>query len=154
MRRRWVTELIPLREGMKTRGTLTGLKSEPVWTHASYTWAGAIPCPNTGWGMNTLRTALRRRTWEYWWTWKTSRDLEMCDISTESQLCPGLHQKKCGQQVEGGVSAPVLHSHEIPPRVLHPALVSATQERCESVVGGPEEGHVDAQWDGTLLPGR
>lgn len=78
----------------------------------------------------------------------------MCDISTESQLCPGLHQKKCRQQVEGGVSAPVLHSHKIPPRVLHPALVSATQERCESVVGGPEEGHVDAQWDGTLLLGR
>jgi len=46
----------------------------------------------------------------------------MCACSPESQLYPGLHQKKHGQQVEGGVSAPLLHSHETPPGVLRPAL--------------------------------
>ena len=33
-------------------------------------------------------------------------------IWTESQPYPGLHHKKCGQQVEGGDSAPLLRSGE------------------------------------------
>jgi len=34
----------------------------------------------------------------------------------------GLHQEKCGEQVEGGDSAPLLHSGETSPGVLCPAL--------------------------------
>lgn len=48
-------------------------------------------------------------------------------LSSESQLCPGLHQKQCGQQVKGGDSAPLLHSQEISPADLCLALGSATQ---------------------------
>ncbi len=32
----------------------------------------------------------------------------MCPCSPESQSYPGLHQKECGQQVEGGDPAPLL----------------------------------------------
>ncbi|GAB0181904.1 cAMP-dependent protein kinase inhibitor alpha [Grus japonensis] len=39
---------------------------------------------------------------------KLSIDSAVCTHSPESQLCPGLHQKKCDQQVEGGDSAPLL----------------------------------------------
>ncbi|GAB0185617.1 cAMP-dependent protein kinase inhibitor alpha [Grus japonensis] len=45
-----------------------------------------------------------------------------CTCSLESQLYPGLHQKKCDQQVEGGDSRPLLYSGETPPGVLCPAL--------------------------------
>ena len=42
----------------------------------------------------------------------------------ESQLYPGLHQEKCGQQVKGGYCPPLLRSCEDPPGVLSPALES------------------------------
>jgi len=64
----------------------------------------------------------------------------MCARSPEGQSYPGLHKKKCGQQVEGGDSAPLLCS-ETTPGVLHPALEPPVQERHGAVGVGPEEGH-------------
>ena len=48
--------------------------------------------------------------------------------SQESQLHPWLHQEKCDKRVEGGDCAPLLHSGETPPGVLHPALESSVQK--------------------------
>ena len=67
----------------------------------------------------------------------------MCARSPESQPYPGLHQKKCGQQVEGGDSSPLLHSRKTPPSVLCPALEPSAQERPVGV--GPEEGHLSCE---------
>jgi len=46
----------------------------------------------------------------------------MCSRRLESQLYPVLHQKKCGQLVEGGDSVPLLCSGETSPGVLCPTL--------------------------------
>jgi len=87
---------------------------------------------------NALRAALRRRTWECSLTRSSTRPA-MCAHSPEGQPYPGLHPKQCGQQVEGGDSAPLLCSGESPPRVLCPALEPSAQERRGSVGAGPEE---------------
>ena len=81
--------------------------------------------------------------------YRLGHELAMCAHSPESQLYCGLHQKKCGQQVEGGGSVPLLHSGETPPGVLHPALESSAQERYGTVGVSPEEGHKSDQRDGT-----
>ena len=47
--------------------------------------------------------------------YRLGNDPAMCTHSPESQLSPGLHQEKCGQQVEGGDSLPLLCSGETPP---------------------------------------
>ena len=69
----------------------------------------------------------------------------MSTRSPESQSCAGLHQKKHGQQVEGGDSAPLLCSGETPPGVLCPALEPSAQDRRGPVGAGPEEGHKNDQ---------
>jgi len=62
-----------------------------------------------------------------------------------------LHQKKCGQQVKGGDSDPLLRYCETPSGVLHPALEPSAQERHRPVGAGPEEGHKNDLKDGTPL---
>jgi len=72
----------------------------------------------------------------------------MCAHSPEGQPYPRLHQKKCGQQVEGGDSTPLLSSGETTPGVLHPApeipaqkdmeLLEQGQRRATKTIGGME----------------
>jgi len=57
----------------------------------------------------------------------------MCPRSPESQPYPGLHQKKCDQQGEGGDPAPLLGSGEASPGVLCPDVESSVEERHEPV---------------------
>jgi len=64
----------------------------------------------------------------------------MCACSAEGQPYPGLHQKKRGQQVERGDSAPLLCSGETPSRVLHPALEPSAQGGHGTIGAGPKEG--------------
>jgi len=66
--------------------------------------------------------------------------------------CPGLHQEKRGQQVEGGDSAaPLLCSRETPPGVLRPALEPPAQEGHGCAGAGPDKGHEDDQRAGVAL---
>jgi len=65
----------------------------------------------------------------------------MCTHSPEGQLYSGLHQKKNGQQVKGGDSAPLLCSGETSSAVLCPALKPSAQEGHGPAGVGPEEGH-------------
>jgi len=55
--------------------------------------------------------------------------------------CPGLHQEKCGHQVERGDSAPLLCSGETSPGVLRSALEPSAQEGLGTVGAGPKEGY-------------
>ena len=59
-------------------------------------------------------------------------------LSPESQSYPRPHQKKHGQQVNGGDSATLLCSGESVPQVLCPALEPSAQERYGPVGAGPE----------------
>jgi len=59
--------------------------------------------------------------------------------------------KAAWQQVEGGDSAPLLCSGEIPPRVLRPALESSARERHGPVGAGTDEDHEDDQRAGVPL---
>ncbi|PKU45287.1 rna-directed dna polymerase from mobile element jockey- hypothetical protein [Limosa lapponica baueri] len=81
---------------------------------------------------------------------KAQHKLALCARSPESQPYPGLHQKKHGQQVKGGDSIPLLHSHETLPGVLCPALESSAQGH-EPVGTGSEESQVDDQRAGAPL---
>ena len=77
--------------------------------------------------------------------WKDGHEATMCARSPEGQPYPGLHQEKRGQQIEGGDSAPLLHSGETPPGVLHPALEPSAQEGHGAVGAGPVEGYKNDQ---------
>ena len=72
----------------------------------------------------------------------------MCPHSPESQMCPGLHQKKCGQQVKRGNTAPLLCPGETLPGVLYPDvepqyrrdidLLKHIQRRAKKMIQGME----------------
>ena len=71
----------------------------------------------------------------------------VCSPSQKSQLYPGLHQRKRGQQYEGGDPAPLLCAGEASPGVLCPGVESSVQERCGGHVGTcPEESHKNYLW--------
>ncbi|GAB0177912.1 mitochondrial enolase superfamily member 1 [Grus japonensis] len=82
---------------------------------------------------------------------KLSMSQQCAPGSPESQPCPGLHQKRCDQQVKGGDPAPLLCSCETPPGVLPPALGAPVQERHGAVGASPEEGHEADQRAGAPL---
>ena len=65
----------------------------------------------------------------------------MCPHSPESQPDLGLHQKKYGQQGEGGDPVPLLCAGETSPAVLHPDVEFSVRERHGSVGARPEECH-------------
>lgn len=69
----------------------------------------------------------------------------MYACSSESQLYPGLHKKKPGQQVKGDVSSPLSYSCETPHRLLHPSLEFSVLDRHVPVRAGPKEGHEKEQ---------
>ena len=75
----------------------------------------------------------------------------MCAHNPEGQPYPGLHQKKCGLQVKGGDSTPLLCSGETSPGVLCPALEPSAQEGHGDVGVGPAEGHKNDPRAGTPL---
>ena len=65
----------------------------------------------------------------------------MCPHSPESQLYPGLHQKKHGQQFDGGDPVLLLCTVEASPGVLCPDLESSVQKRHRPAGVCPKEGH-------------
>jgi len=71
----------------------------------------------------------------------------VCTHSPDGQTYPGLLQKKHGQQVEGGDSAPLLCSGAIPPGVICPDLNLSAQVRHGAVGAGLEEGHQNVHWE-------
>ena len=83
---------------------------------------------------------------------KAGHEPAVCPHSPESQLYPGLHQRKSGEQVEGGDPAPLLCSGETSPGVLHPDVEFSVQERCGPVGACPEKGHKNDPRDGTPPP--
>ena len=74
----------------------------------------------------------------------------MCPRRSESQPYPELHQKKSGQQGEGGDPAPLLCTGEASP-VLRPDVEFSVEERHGTVGFCPEEGHKNDPGDGTPL---
>ncbi|KAK4825537.1 hypothetical protein QYF61_000114 [Mycteria americana] len=96
-----------LKDGMSSTGTWTSWRSSTRPSAGSYTWVEAILGGHE----------------------KDEHEPTMCARSPEGQPYPGLHQKKHGQQVEGGDSAPLLCSGETSPGVLRPALEPSAQGR-------------------------
>jgi len=96
--------------------------------------------------------------------WKTECKPAMCACSPESQSYSGLHQKQCGQQVEGGGSPPLLSCCEVPHVVLHPALgpqhkkdmdlLEQVQRRARRLSGGWSVFPTRTGWESWGSPGR
>ncbi|KAK4820007.1 hypothetical protein QYF61_017386 [Mycteria americana] len=79
---------------------------------------------------SVVRTARRALRWASSWCCLTGQGEQQrpaASATLESQVYPGLHQKKQGQQVEAGDSALLRRSGETPAGVLRPALESPVQ---------------------------
>jgi len=77
----------------------------------------------------------------------------VCAHSPGGHPYPGLHQRKHGQHVKGGDSAPLLCSAEAPTEVLCPALKPSAQDRPGPGGVGLEECHNNDPRAGTPLLG-
>lgn len=75
----------------------------------------------------------------------------ICIHSSNSQLDAGLHPKRCSQQGEGGYSAPLFRSCDIPPGVLCPAQWSTKMRRTWTYWNESTGGHKDDQRAGVPL---
>ena len=87
-----------------------------------------------------MRAALLKKTWGTG-GWEARHEPVMCPRSPESQQYLEPHQKKSGQQVEGGDPAPLLCAGKASPGVPHSDVESSVQERHRPVGACPEEGH-------------
>ena len=67
---------------------------------------------------------------------------QQCLLAAQNTNCI-LHQKRHGQQGEGGNCSSLFCLHEAQFGVLHADLGPPVQERCGAVGVGPEEGHKD-----------
>jgi len=65
------------------------------------TYRVAISTISTSWETKQYSTVLPKKTWGYWLR-AAGHEPATCPSSPESQPYPGLHQKQCGQQGEGG----------------------------------------------------
>jgi len=82
--------------------------------------------------------------------WQAGHKPAVRPHSPETQPYPGLHQKKGGQQVEGGDPAPLLCAGETSPGELHPDVESSVQMRYGCVGECPEKGHKNDLRDGSV----
>lgn len=95
----WVVLLVGLREEIPPRGTLAGLRSEPMWT----TWSSRRPharscsCLRAIHNISTI-WGVKEPCWEELREhdgWQILHESAKCTCSPESQLYPWLHHKKC-----------------------------------------------------------
>ena len=94
-----------------------------------------------------MSSTLPKKTWG---GWQAGNKPAVCTHSPESQPYPGLHQKKCGQQGEGGDPASLLCAGETSPGVLCPDVESSIQEGHGPVRKRSKEGYKNDLRNGTL----
>ena len=115
------------KEGMPFRWTSTDLKGCSTQQSARFcTWDRGIPGTYTDWKEQSLRAALQRGT-------RVALVDENLNMSQQRALAArkanGLHQKRGGQQGQGGHCPSLLCPCEAPPGILCPGLEPPVQER-------------------------
>ena len=82
---------------------------------------------------------------------KSACEPAVCACSRNGQWHPMFHQKRSGQQGEGGDCPPQLSPCEDPAGILSPSLGPPTQERFGAFGVGADEGHEDDPRTGAPL---